>query len=364
MGPTIRTCNLAAAAALLAAVPSTAQAVPAGRSELSLFVGARAAELAGDAQRSAQLYASLAKADPASRTVANRAIAQAIIAGNMDLALRLIRSDRSNRAGVDTGLLLAADGLARGREREALAALASSAGDLSFLSPFVSAWIAAERGEESALEYLSRVPVGSGIAPYLPQHRALILLRLKRVAEAEPLIQAVLASAGGRETRLRTAFADGYLRAGARDRALQLLQGRELVLLRARERIARGKPSGAGVGTAAEAFSDLLLSLAIDLNRADARALPVAMAQIARHADRDNAQASIVLALLLAENERFDEALAALRLVPGDSIFAPQARDAEIRTLVRAERGAEALARALAFARGPDAQADAERGHG
>ena len=357
---TIRTCSIAVAAALLAAGPAQARSAPTTQSDLGLFVGARAAELSGDAERSAALYASLARSDPNSRIVANRAIAQAILAGNMDLALRLIRSAPTRDTGIDTTLLLAADHLARGREKDALAVLRPQAAEanLSFLAPFVSAWVAAERGQASAADLLGQVPDASGIEPYLPQHRALILLQLKRVAEAEPFVRTALAAAGGREARLRIAFADAYLRARDQQRAMAVLEGREPILALARERVARGKPTGGGIATAAEAFSELLVSLSIDLNRSDGRSLPIAMAQIARHADRNNAQAAILLALLLGQNDRPDEALAAIRSVPADSVFAPQARDTEIRTLIAADREAEALSRAHAFANGPGARAD------
>ncbi|MFC7537604.1 tetratricopeptide repeat protein [Sphingomonas sp. GCM10030256] len=359
MAQITRTCSLAGLAAMLVAAPALARVAPPKSSDLSVFVGARAAELAGDAGRSSLLYASLAQADPDSTIVANRAIAQAIAAGNMELALGLLRRGPATSA-IDSTLLLTADHLVRGRDKEALAVLDrdSGEGSLGFLRPFVAAWIAAERRSASALDHLGQVPRGSGIAPYLTQNHALILLRLKRIEEAEPVVRAALGSAAGRESWLRTAFADAYLRSGDRARALRLLGGRDIVLADAREQIERGQPTGAGIATAAEALSGLLVSLGIDLARGESRELPLAMAQIARHADPNNAQAAILIGLLLGESGRTDEALAAFRSIPRDAVFASSAQDAEIRALLRAERKAEALARAQLFASGNDVSAD------
>ena len=76
----------------VATVPGHAAAKrPAPADPLSTYVSARTAGLVGDYRRSAQLYASLAEANPDDRVVAGRAVAQAISAGDMELALKLSR---------------------------------------------------------------------------------------------------------------------------------------------------------------------------------------------------------------------------------------------------------------------------------
>jgi len=102
----------------------------------------------------------------------------------------------------------------------------------------------------------------------------------------------------------------------------------------------------------------LLLGLAVDLNRANSKALPIALAQIARHADPSNAQAAIVLGLLLDADDRTDAALAAFRSVDPNNPLASQARDGEARTLTQAKRFAEALALAQRSTTASDATSD------
>ena len=98
--------------------------------------------------------------------------------------------------------------------------------------------------------------------------------------------------------------------------------------------------------------------MAIDLNRNNSRALPIAMAQIARHADPGNAQAAIIHGLLLDADKRPNAALAAFRSVDFANPFSSQARDGEARTLTRAKRFNEALALAHGAASRPEATSD------
>jgi tetratricopeptide (TPR) repeat protein len=305
------------------------------------------------------LYSALAKSDPGNSMVANRAISQALAGGNMALALRLASARPVSQLGLDTRLLLAADRLSRGKGKDALTILRTDAdsGSIAFLAPLVEAWIAAERRDRRALEILSQVPAGSIVAPYVNDHRALILLQLKRPAEALPLIERALKQAGGREARLRLAFADGLVRSGNRANALALLQTNEPALSVARTRIAAGKRPGGGIDSAAGGFAELLSGIAIDLNRSDSRALPVAMVQVARLADPGHPTLPILLALLLGESKRTDDAIGVLRAMPDDAPFAGAAREAELRILSRDGRLDEAVARAQAFVAAPNNQA-------
>jgi len=355
---TIQTCSLTVAALLLTASPAAAARVDIMRPDGPMtFVGARAAELVGDPHRAALLYATLAQADPDNRMVANRAISQAIAAGDAKLALQLISSRPQAQLAVDARLLLAADRLAAGKERDALTALRIEGGgpDLGFLAPFVQAW--AERRSERSLDILSGVPNDSAVAPFVEEHRALLLIRAQRTAEAEPFVRKALSNGGGREARLRIALADGYMRAGDQARAMTVLEGSDAELALARQRVSAGKPPGDGVRTPAEAFAELLTAVAIELNRGEARSLPIAMVQVARHAAPQNPTVPILLGIMLSDDGRLDDALAVLRSVPEDDLFASQAHDSEIRALLRADREQEALARARVFVAGADATA-------
>lgn len=356
-----RTCSCLLAAAL-AVVPASAAAssrVDFRPSSATTYVGARAAELAGDPRRAAVLYSALAQGDPNNSLLANRAISQAIAAGNTALALRLAGSRPVTALGLDARMLMTADRLAKGRDADAAALLqaVSDNGTLSFMAPVIQAWAAADRRDARALDILAQVPGGSVVAPYIDEHRALILLRLGRPAEALPLIERVLPQASGREVRLRIAFADALVRANDPASAAKLLAGNDPAVSRARAALGRNKRPGGGIDDPASAFAELLSGIAIDLNRSDARALPIAMVQSARLADPAHPTLPLLLGLLLGESKRHDDALAVLRAIPDSSLFADSAREGEIRVLLRAERLEEAAARAQAFVAAPDATA-------
>ncbi|WP_310468962.1 tetratricopeptide repeat protein [Sphingomonas sp.] len=324
------------------------------------YVVARAASLGGDHARSAQLFAALAEADPADRRIARRAAAEAISAGNIALALRLARRLPPDQLGIDARLLLVADELRAKRTNRIAGLLSGGANDaeasLESIELLVKSWDAAERGDATtALDTIATIPVASLIGPFVNEQRTLLLLRLKRTADAEPYARRALAAAGGRDHRLRMAFADGFAAAGDRPRALEMIDGLGTEVGRARRRLAEGRSSGLVIDTTAKAFSELLLGVAIDLNRNNSRNLPIALAQVARHAAPDNASAAVLLGVLLENAGRVDEALAVLRSVPDGNGLAAQARDAEARALADADRRDEALRLAWAEAHRPNA---------
>jgi tetratricopeptide (TPR) repeat protein len=323
-------------------------------------VGARAAALTGDLRRSALLYAVLSQQEPGNAVIASRAISSAIASGDMPLALRLASRRPVAELDVDARLLLAGDALRRGREQQAIALLSrrQDGPDLTFLAPIVEAWRLAERRDPRALTVLSQVPGASAVAPYLAEHRSLILLKLRRAEEAEPVARLAIGAAGRREARVRIALADGFMRLKDRQRALAMLEGRDTTVARARQMVAALRSPRAGVDNPADAFAELLLALSLDLARAEVRSLPLAMVQVARYTAPDAPQAPVLLGSSFSAEERSDQALAVLRSLPDNSLFLSQARDIEVRTLLRVNRQQEALARAQAFVADPKAQAD------
>ncbi|HVM38129.1 MAG TPA: tetratricopeptide repeat protein [Sphingomicrobium sp.] len=346
----------AAAAAALPAPAAAARKSPA-MDGARTYVEARAAAMRGDHERAASLLAALAAADGDAALI-RRALGQAISAGDMRLALSLARRLPQRELTVDGRLLLAADELRNRRNERALAFLGGTGeeGDLSFVAPLIQAWTAAERGDlAGALAIIDRVPADSLLAAFKPENRALILLKFRRSEEAEPFAGRAIENAGGRESRLRLAFADAFLAAGDRTRALAMIEGLGLERGVARARILAGKPSGQTIASAQQAFSELLLGLAIELNRVSDTLLPIGMAQVARYADPRNSGATLLLALLLDANDRSREALRVLEQVPAGDARVAQARDAAARILNDQKRFKEALALAQRAVRDPGA---------
>ena len=340
---------------MLGVVLAAAIVAPAGamtRDALGAYIGARAADASGDPATAARLLATLVRTMPGEPLLRRRAIGHAIEAGEMEIALQLAGRVPVDQAALDLRLLQVADELRRRNEARAIQLLRTPGGiiDSSFLAPFVEAWMRADKRDSRALDVLALVPDTSALAGQRDEQRALILLKLKRPAEALPLAELALSRAGGRADRLRLALADGFRAAGDKTNALKMLDGEGLTLAEARARLGAGRPLGQAVDNASKAYAELLLGLSLALNKLQDKSLPISLAQIALHANPDNQAGTLLLALLLDAGNRDGDALALLRTVQPGQPFATQAQDAEVRILTGMGRRDEALGRARAFA--------------
>jgi tetratricopeptide (TPR) repeat protein len=332
-----------AAAVVLSAAPAVASR-PSNAAQT--YLEARAAAIEGNHSRSARLFAQLVDNSAANRSITKEALAQAISAGDMKLALRLVRTLPANETPLEARLLQVADALRSNEGGRALALIqqGSEAGDLGFVRPFLQAWVAADGKDQArALAALDTVTSGNLLAALVPEHRALILLKFGRIAEAQPFVDQALKTGPGREARLRMAFADAYLKAGDRARAATMVQGLAMGSARAGEMVLQGKAGGVAIDDSSTAFSELLVVLAAELHRLRNERLPVALSQVARYAAPQNSTASVMLGLMLSRRDRPEDAVAALRSVPMSDPMSSQARDAEVRALNDADRPAEAL---------------------
>jgi tetratricopeptide (TPR) repeat protein len=345
------------AAAVLAAAPAAARNT-APDNPAWTYVQARAASMSGEHGRSAELLATLAESNASDETINRKALAEAISAGDMQLALRLARKLPPAKLAVDARLLVIADELRRGRSDLAIGLVRGplEEGSLAFLTPLLSAWNSAERRDLSgALETLNKIPPSALLGPFRDENAAFILLKFRHTAQAEPFARRAIGNAGGREVRLRLALADGFLAAGDRARALAMVEGMGTETGVARKRVEAGKRTGTAIDEAAKAYAELLLGMAVDLNRLDNRSLPIAMVQVARFADPRNSAGAVLLALLLDGRGRVSEALEVLKSVPDSDPLAPQARDTTARILVDERRFDEALRMAHSAASKRDA---------
>ncbi|MEO7492455.1 MAG: hypothetical protein ABIT68_06905, partial [Sphingomicrobium sp.] len=334
------------AAAMLAA-PQAAARTDTPQSSALTYIEARAAAMRGEHGRSAELLAGLAERSAGDLTISRKALGEAIGAGDMALALRLAHRLKPNELTTDARLLLIAEELRRRQPDRAMPFVTGANDDanLQFLEPLIRAWAAVERRDlASALTVIDQIPVNSLLGPYRYENRAFILLKFRRTAEAEPFARQAIAASGGRENRLRLALADGFLAAGDRARAAAMVEGMGSDAGPARQRIAAGKRIGLAIDDSARAYAELLLGLAVDLNRLNNRALPVSMVQVARYADPRNSAGSVLLALLLESQGRTDQALLILGAVAASDPLAPQALDASARMLIDQKKFDEALA--------------------
>jgi tetratricopeptide (TPR) repeat protein len=125
----------------------------------------------------------------------------------------------------------------------------------------------------------------------------------------------------------------------------------------ARQRIMSGKTSGEAIDNLPKALAEALTAFSIDLTRVQRSAPPIALVQVARYLDPQNSSTTALLALLLAGQNRSDEALALLRSVRPDDPLIGQIRDVQARILVDGKRLNDAyqLAASAAMAPGADA---------
>ena len=337
-------------AALAAASPAVA--VP-----LSAYVEARAAQMQGDEARSARLFASMAAADPADLTIARRAIATAIQSGQADLAVSLARRLPPEQLPIDARLMLAADALRNGKAKQALSGLEKgvTTTEADLFAPLVRAWEQTARGKESGPALLAQLPADSPLSSIAAEQRAAMLFALGKTDEALPIARQVVSKGGGRSTRLKLAFADALVRLKRPSDAMTMLEGSDQALAAARARFQAGRPIGMAIATPAAGYAEMLTALAIDLSRDESKALPIALTQVARHADPANSESKILLALLLDDDDRGADALALLSTVPADDLMAGEALDVETRLLSDRKQYELALRRAGAVAALPSA---------
>ncbi|MCF2514173.1 tetratricopeptide repeat protein [Sphingomonas sp. G124] len=338
------------------ALASSAQA-NSNSAPLATYVEARAAEMNGDEARSARLFAAMSAADPGDRTIARRAIATAIQSGQAELAISLAKKIPPAELPIDARLMLAADALRNGKAKQAVADLEKGATstEVELFAPLVKAWERTARGKDDGAASLAALPDGSPLVSIADEQRAAMLFTLGKPGDALPLAQKVLLQGGGRNTRLRLAYADALVRLKQPEQALAMLQGDDEALAAARARLAAGRPLDTKIDTPAAGYAEMLLALAIDLGRDDSKALPIALAQVARHANPGNHEATILLGLLLDDDGKPEDALRLLGTMKPDDLLAGEALDIETRILVDKGNLDGALLRARAAVESPGA---------
>ena len=102
----------------------------------------------------------------------------------------------------------------------------------------------------------------------------------------------------------------------------------------------------------------MLTAFGADLTRLQRGSPPIGLVQVARYANPKSSSTTALLAMLLAGQDRTDEALALLRAVPADDPLIAQIRDVQTRILIDGKRFDEAYRVAATAAAAPDGRGE------
>ncbi|MEE4350322.1 MAG: tetratricopeptide repeat protein [Pacificimonas sp.] len=331
---------------------------------LSAYVQGRHAASAGDMDRAATLFEQALGVSPGDVHLLESTFETAMIAGDRDLATGAARQlARLGKYDSAVGTVLFVDALTKRRYEDALAEVQrlEESGFGSFMAPILRAWTLEADGETSKAFAALNEGGSSGLPDsYADEHRGhLALQNGDRMAAVDHYLALLGADTDGRNWRSRILLAEAYQRLRQNDFALQTLEPAPGApdVLRARERIERGKRIDEVPGSPRAAVSQLLMRLAADLS--SNRRVPLAMvfARAATWADGDNARAWLLSSQLLAQADQYEEALVAAQAIADDDMYDSISRAQTAAILEELERRDEALTMLEAAAQSADADA-------
>ncbi len=302
--------------------------------------------------------------DPASLEVARRSYFQALISGDMALALQSAQVlEKDGQLPRDGTLLIICDALKR---KDWTAARLSvdrmvTEGNFAFLAPIIRSWISLGEGRYEPAEIDPADRFVSLARRYLDEHQALQALAQGDVNSAQPAIQRALALRASEMTDLRLLLAGQLAAHDAKADALALLPKDQANFAQARADIARGKSLFAQGRplTAAQGFARLLTRLAADISTdGSTGSLGIRLARIAGFADPGSAASDIVAADLLTRSGYAAYGVEAARRVPASSWYGALAQGELVEALAASGQRAEAIDLARKLAAAPDAEAE------
>jgi len=306
-------------------------------SPFARYVRARAADAAGMSDLAAMQYAAALDEAPDNLALALRTYRQAAVAGDRQLALKTARVlDKAGALPPDGRLLILIDNVTAKDWVAARATVARIEQEqaFAFLAPIVRAWIAFGSGEPDPAAQLTQITGSTLSNAYAAEHRALILLAQGKREEALDIVKARTTALDQRIARPGLLIAQSLAAAGHKARALALLQSDMSAARRLRADIEAGKRIQPPKIDPAFGISDLLLAVAIDLNRERVTPLSVTLARLALFASPQNSEALLGAAQLLSLSGRDEASLNLLAQIGPDDRYAEDARSARIRILV------------------------------
>lgn len=334
-------------AALAAAVPAYAQVSP-----LADYVRTRAADADGATDIAVAGYSTALTRNPDDAAIASRAYRVGLSVGDFALVGRAEAVLAKNPdPPIDAAIVRFSIALQSKDRAAAEAAIARmDGGPLGFMTPVLRAWLAFENGEDPfpQLDKAGGDPLSRRFAM---EHRALLLIAMKRGGEGFAAVQTMLRQNENDDLRMSAAIL--LAQTGRKREAMQLLAGDspEIAALRERLNVKRAKP-GAGMGAAR-----LFLSLAIDLtSESDVPGdISILLARCALLLDPTDERPRLYLAEALSREGLNALALGELGKIGTRSPYYRSAFTRKVTILRRAGRTDEALAQAKSLSEGKGA---------
>jgi tetratricopeptide (TPR) repeat protein len=317
---------------------------------LSGYVQGRHAVAAGDLDRAADFFASALARTPDDPDLLRQTFELAIAAGDekraVDVARKLAVQDRFDSAA---SLLIVADAVKRRDWRMADNAIAhlKETGFGSFVVPILDAWMLDARGKTTqALERLASGELDGFAKSYVDEHRAHLLMRARRYQEAASLYETQIKGDEGGNVRLRIAAAAARQAAGDNVGAMRILETKASHpdLAAARAALAAGRKIAGPPANAREGIALMALRMSADLGRERPVPVSLTLARIATFLAPGDATAWMMTGELLSRNEKYENALTAVRSVAEDDPVAPLARGQEAAILSELDRPDDAVA--------------------
>jgi len=329
------------------------------QTRLSAYVQARAADSLGASALAAQSYHAALARSPGNAVVAERALRQAIAAGDRSLALKAaVTLQTAGAVPIDGQLLLLTEAVNARDWTLADRYLSVLERDevFSFLVPVMRAWVAVGSGKsdpQAALQQGASDPLS---ASYVAQHRPLILLATGQEREGLIGLRSRIEAQDVRAQRLLIAAASHLVQQGRRDEALAMLGDVDRPLVAAaRTAIEKRKKVPGTIESPAEGVAEFFLRLAIDLRQQDVRQLALTFARLSTFLDPGHAEGWLVASELLASEDMPADAIAALdNIRPGDPAR-ELVSDFRIRLLALSGDRDTALRQAIAATKAKDA---------
>jgi len=347
---------------MMLVLPAAAGASVDPGSALHAYMRGRLADEDGAPGLALKSYRQALASDPASLEVARRSYFQAVISGDMALALRSAAVLESE--GIlprDGTLLRIADALNR-KDWPGARLLVDhmvAEGNFAFLAPIMRSWISVGEGRYAAPVIDPDDRFASLARRYLGEHMALQALGRGDLQAAQPAINRALALRTADTDEMRLLFAGQLAARGAKAEALALLPETQANFTRARDDIAHGRalsPYGRALPVG-QGFARLLARLAADISSdGSTGSLGIRLARIAAFADPNGAAPRIVAADLLSRGGYVAYAVEEARMVPGAGWYGALAQAELVEALAAAGQRPEAIALARKLAAVPHAE--------